>query len=153
MKSTTKIPVRSYHIDHFGHLNHARLLELLEEARWRYLEERKLVGLLHRKSQFHVVAEIRVRYLKSASLGEVLEVETEVESRNKKGFVVRQTALSSNHGETLAVATITNVFVNKQGIPQQIDEEVLRLWPDLAGAPWKERPRREHISPGSTAPF
>jgi len=31
---TTQIKVRGYHCDFYGHVNNARFLEFLEEARW-----------------------------------------------------------------------------------------------------------------------
>ena len=36
--STTEIKVRGYHLDVYQHVNNARYLELLEEARWRHYE-------------------------------------------------------------------------------------------------------------------
>jgi thioesterase-3 len=32
--------VRGYHLDLFGHVNNARYLEFLEEARWDWFEQR-----------------------------------------------------------------------------------------------------------------
>ena len=34
----TPIKVRGYHLDLYGHVNNARYLEFLEEARWAYFE-------------------------------------------------------------------------------------------------------------------
>ncbi|XLM23374.1 thioesterase, partial [Chromobacterium piscinae] len=34
MAHHTRIKVRGYHLDLFGHVNNARYLEFLEEARW-----------------------------------------------------------------------------------------------------------------------
>jgi len=134
MTSSTEMPVRSYHIDHFGHVNHARWLELLEEARWRYLEQHKLLGMLHQHRLFHVVAEINIRYRRGARLGDVLRIETEIESRRGKTFVVRQTVFDAKSHKRVADAAITNVFVDEHGTVQSIDETVLNLWPDLAHA-------------------
>ncbi|MDA3790501.1 MAG: thioesterase family protein [Desulfobacula sp.] len=64
MKTITNLTVRSYHIDHFGHVNHARYVELLEEARWQYLEKNKLLDPIHEVSAFHVVAELFIKYRK-----------------------------------------------------------------------------------------
>ena len=38
MDFSTDINIRGYHIDVFGHMNNARYLELMEEARWRYID-------------------------------------------------------------------------------------------------------------------
>ena len=40
--STTRISVRGYHEDRFGHVNNARYLEFLEEARWAQFAEHGL---------------------------------------------------------------------------------------------------------------
>lgn len=32
-----KLTVRNYHLDGYGHVNNARYLEFLEEARWAFL--------------------------------------------------------------------------------------------------------------------
>ena len=61
MKTTTEITIRNYHIDHFGHVNHARYVELLEEARWRYLEENKLDS--SKLSIHRVIITIKYRFL------------------------------------------------------------------------------------------
>jgi len=146
MKSSTKIPVRGYHIDHLGHVNHARFLELLEEARWRYLEENRLLEPLHRLRRVHVVAEIQIRYRKSAYLGDVLRVDTEIASRSDRSFVVRQAVLNCETQKQLAVAKTTNVFVDEHGKPQSIDETILGLWADLAEAPRYESHHRKQMS-------
>ncbi len=39
MPHQTLIKVRGYHLDIYQHVNNARYLEFLEEARWSYLED------------------------------------------------------------------------------------------------------------------
>ena len=42
------IKVRGYHLDLYGHVNNARYLEFLEEARWAYFDdEADLVAYMH----------------------------------------------------------------------------------------------------------
>ena len=125
MKSTTEIRVRSYHIDHFGHVNHARFLELLEEARWRYLEDHKLLDILHQHRRFHVVAQITIRYLRGARLGDVMQIDTEIESRSDKAFAVGQTVFESKSKKIISNATITNIFVDENGKAQSICDRIL----------------------------
>ncbi len=38
MIHTTEIKIRGYHLDLYGHVNHARYLEFLEDARWGMME-------------------------------------------------------------------------------------------------------------------
>ena len=39
MKHLHNIKVRGFHTDLYGHVNNARYLEFLEEARWEFLEQ------------------------------------------------------------------------------------------------------------------
>jgi thioesterase-3 len=132
MKTTTEITIRNYHIDHFGHVNHARYVEVLEEARWRYLEENNLLNSLHRIQAFHVVAEIEIKYLHGARIGDTLIIETRIDGRLNRRFLVKQTAWIKASGRTAIKANITNVFVDKQGRPRPIDSDILSIWPDLS---------------------
>ena len=40
MAHTTHIKVRGYHLDLYSHVNNARYLEFLEEARWSFFEDK-----------------------------------------------------------------------------------------------------------------
>lgn len=134
MKTTTEITIRNYHIDHFGHVNHARYVELLEEARWRYLEENNLLNPIHRIEAFHVVVEIVIKYLHGARIGDSLIIETKIEGRLKNSFIFNQKAFIKASGKAAIEANITNVFVDKRGRPRTIDRDVLSIWPDLSRA-------------------
>ena len=133
MKSITEIPVRNYHIDQFGHVNHARYLEFMEEARWRYLEQNDLLEPLHNVELYHVVVKIVIQYRKGARIGDLLRIETEISERSAKSFVVSQNLYLKASGKMAVEARITNVFVDKKGEVRPIDGDVLSIWPDLAG--------------------
>lgn len=132
MQSTTNINIRNYHIDNFGHVNHARYLEFLEEARWQYLEKNQLLEPIHQNEMFHVVSKIVINYLHPVRLGDVLSIETKIDGRSSKCFWVDQTAYIKSSGKTAVKAVITNVFVDAQGRPQAVNSEILRVWPDLS---------------------
>ena len=135
MKSVSDITVRNYHVDHFGHVNHARYVEFLEEARWQYLESNGLLKPLHELGSLHVVADLRVRYHRGARMGEQLHIETEITGRSNSSFTVGQTLTSAANGAVIVEADITNVFVNAHGKALPISQAVLDVWSDLAEAP------------------
>ena len=85
-----------------------------------------------------MVAQITIRYLRGARLGDVMQIDTEIESRSDKAFAVGQTVFESKSKKIISNATITNIFVDENGKAQSIDEAVLGLWPDLANAPRKD---------------
>jgi thioesterase-3 len=59
-ESTFKI--RSFHTDSFGHVNNARYLELLEEARWQFAEHHGLVQLLNEENLGFIIMELNLRF-------------------------------------------------------------------------------------------
>ncbi len=135
MTSKTDIIIRNYHIDNFGHVNHARYVELLEEARWRYLEESNLLAAIHRVNAFHVVAGLTIQYLCPARIGDVLRFDTRIRDRSDSHFRVSQKGRLLSTGKSVIDATITNVFVDERGRCRPVDNEILAIWPDLAAAP------------------
>ncbi len=134
MKTTTAIPVRNYHIDHFGHVNHGRFVELFEEARWQYLEQNNLLEPIHRVGADHVVAEISISYRRPVKIGVILHIQTQVKRRSKHSFWVNQVACRNGSKEIVAEATVTNVFIHDNGRPKRITSDILEIWPDLARA-------------------
>ena len=78
MTHTTHIKVRGYHLDFYGHVNNARYLEFLEEARWSLLEGSVDLAQWQARGLGFVVAAITINYRRPVGLGSVLEVRTEV---------------------------------------------------------------------------
>ena len=90
MKTTLKIKIRGYHIDHFNHVNNARYLEFLEEGRWTYSEENGLIDTFHERGITHVTVNININYRRSAKVGQVLNIETGVACKSHKSFTMEQ---------------------------------------------------------------
>ena len=59
-QSTFKI--RTFHTDAFGHVNNARHLEILEEARWQYAEDIGLMPMLRAEELGFIIMDMRVRF-------------------------------------------------------------------------------------------
>ncbi len=109
--STTDITIRSFHTDCFGHVHHARYLELLEEARWQYFEDIPGVALdLHAADIRHAVVRIDIAYRKEARLGDVLRIETAIAGTGNSSVSMFQNIFQSRTGAPVVSATITNVY-------------------------------------------
>ena len=133
MKTTVKIKIRGYHIDHFQHVNNARYLEFLEEGRWHYSEKNNLISIFHQKGISHVTVNININYKRSAVVGEILRIETSVIKKNRKSVTMLQQVFLNDTDTLIADAQVTNVFLNiKSGTVMTINEELIRLWPDIA---------------------
>ncbi|PLK60060.1 thioesterase, partial [Klebsiella quasipneumoniae] len=58
----TQIKVRGYHLDVYQHVNNARYLEFLEEARWDGLENSPAFQWMTEKNIAFVVVNININY-------------------------------------------------------------------------------------------
>ena len=133
MKTTVKIKIRGYHIDHFQHVNNARYLEFLEEGRWHYSEKNNLISIFHQKGISHVTVNININYKRSAVVGEVLRIETSVIRKNRKSVTMLQQVFLNDTDTLIADAQVTNVFLNiNSGKVMPINEELNSLLPDIA---------------------
>ena len=133
MKTTVKIKIRGYHVDHFQHVNNARYLEFLEEGRWHYSEKNNLISIFHQKSISHATVNININYKRSAVVGEILRIETSVIKKNRKSVTMLQQVFLNDTDTLIADAQVTNVFLNiNSGNVMPINEELTRLWPDIA---------------------
>jgi thioesterase-3 len=134
--TTTQIKVRGYQEDRFGHVNNARYLEFLEEARWAHLEERGLdIPFFKAHGIFPVVVRLSISYRRPASAGDVLHVTAEVTSAGHRKIMIAQQARLATSGEVCVEAELTVVFLDeKTGRPIPLSDEILRAWPELSAA-------------------
>ena len=86
----TKIKVRGFHLDVYQHVNNARYLEFLEEARWDGLENSESFRWLTAQNIAFVVANININYRRPAVLGDRLTVTSQVQQLNGKSGVLSQ---------------------------------------------------------------
>lgn len=140
MAHVTTIKVRGYHLDLYGHVNNARWLELLEEARWRLLEQTFDVEELHRAGLGFVAVKIAINYRRPARLGDELAIESTVATLGAKSGVLRQEVTRRQDGEPLADADVTFVVIDRnleKAVPIEGDIRALfetHLRPGRSGA-------------------
>ncbi len=134
--TTTQIKVRGYHEDRFGHVNNARYLEFLEDARWEHLDERGLdTAFFKAHGIFPVVVRLSISYRRPASAGDVLHVTTEAASTGRLRVVIAQEARFASSEKVCVEAEVTAVFLDeKTGRPALLSDEILRAWPELSVA-------------------
>jgi thioesterase-3 len=73
-ESTFKI--RTFHADSFGHVNNARYLELLEEARWQFAEYHGLIELLNEQNVGFIIMQMNLRFRLPVVEGDTIQVLT-----------------------------------------------------------------------------
>ena len=108
----TYINVRGFHIDVYQHVNNARYLELLEEARWNWLDHREEFRWMVANNIAFIVVNININYRTPAVLGDKLCVEGRLEQLNGKSGVLSQTITRDADGAQVADALVTFVCVD-----------------------------------------
>ncbi|QKJ86178.1 Thioesterase [Paramixta manurensis] len=108
----TTIKVRGYHLDVYQHVNNARYLEFLEEARWEWLERLDSFHWLVENRMAFVVVNININYRRPAVMGDVLSIESKLLQLNGKSGVIGQNITLANDHTPVADATLTFVCID-----------------------------------------
>ena len=108
----TTLKVRGDHLDVYQHVNNARYLEFLEEARWQWLEDVDAFHWLMDQKLAFVVVNININYRRPAVLGDVLNIESEVSQLNGKSGIISQRVLLAGDNTVVADAALTFVCID-----------------------------------------
>ncbi|MBB5019385.1 thioesterase-3 [Chitinivorax tropicus] len=122
----TQIRVRGYHLDVYQHVNNARYLEFIEEARWAYFEENGVLTKCVAQGLSFIVANININYRRPALLNEALEIRTGIKALNRRSGVLSQVIYLQGTEKLIADAEVTFVLYDvKQEKAIPIDGELL----------------------------
>ena len=131
MNHSIQIKIRGYHLDFYGHVNNARDLEFLEEARWAYLEDGVDLGFWMERGLGFLVASVTINFRRPAGLGAVIEVRSQVTRLGGKSGVIHQEVVDAATGAAVADADVTFVVVDTQtGKAAAIEGEIRRQLQD-----------------------
>lgn len=110
-ESTFKI--RSFHTDSFGHVNNARYLELLEEARWQFAEHHGLIDLLNEESLGFIIMEMNLRFRLPVVEGDTIQVFTSLVTLGSDIGEVEQLIMKKGVGKLAAKSMFTFVLIDR----------------------------------------
>jgi thioesterase-3 len=110
-QSTFKI--RSFHTDRFGHVNNARYLELLEEARWRFAEHHGLVDLLNEQNLGFIIMELNLRFRLPIVEGDTIQILTRLITLGSDLGEVEQLITRTTVGKLAAKSLFTFVLIDR----------------------------------------
>lgn len=110
--SITEIKVRGYHLDLYGHVNNARYLEFLEEARWAFGEESLDIDEWQRRGIAFSVVNININYRRPALMGEVMKIRTWVSELGNASATIRQELVLKGKETPVADADVTFVMID-----------------------------------------
>jgi thioesterase-3 len=126
MPHTTRIRIRGYHLDLYGHVNNARYLELLEEARWSLLEDHVALDDWIARGFVFVVVRVEIDYRRPVTVGHTLVIESSVVRIGGSSAVIRQVCRRGEGGEVAAEAHVTFAVLDREtGRPRRMEGELL----------------------------
>lgn len=126
MDEKSTIKVRGFHLDIYQHVNNARYLEFLEEARWQYLEESGDIEYFSSLGYAWAIVNININYRASAYIGDTLELATTLSKIGNKSAVFHQVITKQGTDEVVVDADITFVVLDqKSGRAVPIDGDLL----------------------------
>ncbi len=107
-----EIIVRGYHLDLYGHVNNARYLEFLEEARWSLLDGRLNLHEWQRQGRAFIIVNININYRYPAGLGDILTLQAELKRIGDRSAVIHQQVLLRGTDTVVVDADVTFVIAD-----------------------------------------
>ena len=90
MSFETEFKIRTFHSDAFGHVNNARYLEIMEEARWQYAEHHGLVEMLVRQNLGFIIMRMDIAFRHPVVEGDTISILTKLITLGSAAGEVRQ---------------------------------------------------------------
>ena len=116
------IRVRGFHTDLYGHVNNARYLEFLEDARWSLLETDRGLEWWHDQGLAFIVASITINYRRPAGMGVDLEIRSTMQRIGGRSAIIHQDVVNLATDEVVADADVTFVVISREtGRPVALD--------------------------------
>lgn len=122
-----KTKIREAQLDVFGHVNNAVYLELFEEARWEFLEQRGY-GLKRMQTTGHgvVVLKAELRFIRELHNRQEIEIDMRVTNVRRKLFTVEQSIRTLDGVECATACFLLGFWDMKQRKLMAANDEWLR---------------------------
>lgn len=128
------VKVRGFHLDIYGHVNHARYLEFMEDARWEFFQHHLDPREWRKQGLIWVVANVNISYRRPADFNEVLEVTADLARIGNRSAVMRQLIRLRGTETVVTEADVTFVIVNEAtGRAVPLEGELRALLESLMG--------------------
>lgn len=130
---TIRLKVRGFHCDVYRVVNHARYVEFMEEGTSDYWDRHpELVRTLMKNKVDHAVVNMNINYRRSARMGDVLRIETQLARAGHQSLTFKQKMWMDNTDELVVDAELTAVFFKADtGEKQPVASPVFKDWLEL----------------------
>ncbi|WP_110668443.1 acyl-CoA thioesterase [Salinicola halophilus] len=126
--TVTHVRVRGFHLDGYGHVNHARYLEFLEEGRWAFVDAHPEFAKSLAAGVALVAVNLNIDYRRAAVMHDDLEVRTCLSRLGGRSGTVGHEIVHRDSGEAVVTASLTFVLLDQRS------HEVIAL-----DGEWRER--------------
>ena len=126
------VRVRNYHLDGYGHVNNARYLEFLEEARWTFFEEHGLLSEID--GLMLVVVRTDIRYRRAAVEGDILRFEGRLKDLTSRHIILTQNIVLPSGKNAVEAESTLMVVSAESGRSISIPEPLFTLLKQYAEA-------------------
>ena len=126
------VRVRNYHLDGYGHVNNARYLEFLEEARWAFFEEHGLLSEID--GLMLVVVRTDIRYRRAAVEGDILRFEGRLKELTSRHIILTQNIVLPSGKNAVEAESTLMVVSAESGRSISIPEPLFTLLKQYAEA-------------------
>ena len=126
------VRVRNYHLDGYGHVNNARYLEFLEEARWEFFEEHGLLSEID--GLMLVVVRTDIRYRRAAVDGDILRFEGRLKELTSRHIILTQNIVLPSGKNAVEAESTLMVVSAESGRSISIPEPLFTLLKQYAEA-------------------
>ncbi|MEX0965699.1 MAG: thioesterase family protein [Bacteroidia bacterium] len=127
-QSSYKIAIWGNHLDLYQHVNHARYIEFLEEARWAHFGGTQVLAKMKKLGLGFVIVNLNIDYLHPSTMGDVLIIKTNLRSIGHKSAQLFQDISLNSTDKKVAEAKITFVLLDmktQKAVP--VDEKLKSL--------------------------
>ena len=126
------VRVRNYHLDGYGHVNNARYLEFLEEARWAFFEEHGLLSEID--GLMLVVVRTDIHYRRAAVDGDILRFEGRLKELTSRHIILTQNIVLPSGKNAVEAESTLMVVSAESGRSISIPEPLFTLLKQYAEA-------------------
>ncbi|MFQ5582873.1 MAG: acyl-CoA thioesterase [Calditrichia bacterium] len=131
----SRLKVRTYELDSYGHVNNAVYLNYLELARMEVLEAKGLtLDGLKRDGYLLLISRVEIEYKYPAFAGDLLVIRTHLADHRATSGTFAQEIIRQTDQKTIAKARVTWVVTNLQGRPVRMPPAICQAFHiDLKG--------------------
>ena len=123
-----QLKVRGFHCDMFGHVNNARYLEFLEEARWEWLNRITTFDFFEKHKMSFVVVNININYKRPSVLNDELMISVTLKNMGNKSASVHQVITRKADQKIVADADVTFAMVdNTTGKAIELNDDIKKM--------------------------